>query len=120
MIYFASNSQLLKELSRYSVWDQNGVMMFRSQQLDYPPLSVAWRPQGDTFLVGLHNLVLLCDAAGWVAAHARHRAGGAQVCNYSLALLPQLVPISSNGVPSLTASLFNWHSLAPSSPFVVR
>ena len=69
--------------------------MFRSERLDNPPLSVVWRPQGDTFLVGLHNHVLLCDAAGWQAAHAQHTAGGGQVRCTSL--FEQLHPLGVIG-----------------------
>eukprot|EP00892_Ulva_mutabilis_P006133 jgi/Ulvmu1/3892/UM018_0113.1 len=62
---------------RYAVWDDNGILLFRSDSMGMPPIAVAWRPQGDSFMLGLHNQIILCDAAGWQAAQQSHTCGGA-------------------------------------------
>lgn len=62
---------------RYAIWDDNGILLFRSSSLGTVPTAVAWRPQGDSFLVGTHNQIVLCDAAGWQAAQQSHTSGGA-------------------------------------------
>jgi hypothetical protein len=59
------------------VWDDTGRCLFRSDAYTSPLTAAAWRPAGDTFAVGLHNCVLLCDGVGWAASAQAHSAGGA-------------------------------------------
>jgi hypothetical protein len=69
---------------RYHVWDENGRELFRSETFSVAPTSVAWRPAGDTFVVAMHNRILLCDAAGWVASSQSHNSGSALAVAWTL------------------------------------
>ena len=60
------------------MWDDGGRALYRSDPYAAPVTAIAWRPLGDTFAVGLHKQLLLCDAAGWVASAHAHSGGGVQ------------------------------------------
>lgn len=59
------------------MWDANGRELFRSELFSVALTSVAWRPVGDTFIVSMHNKILLCDASGRVASSQSHNSGSA-------------------------------------------
>ncbi|VDO20936.1 unnamed protein product [Haemonchus placei] len=50
---------------KFKLWDSFGRNLFTSIALDYPISSVAWSPDGQCFVAGSYNILLLCDKAGW-------------------------------------------------------
>ncbi|KAK6017103.1 WD domain, G-beta repeat protein [Ostertagia ostertagi] len=50
---------------KFKLWDSFGRNLFISISHDYPISSVAWSPDGQCFVVGTYNILLLCDKAGW-------------------------------------------------------
>jgi len=53
----------------YKVWDSFGRQIFSSRAMEHVITSVAWCPNGESFAVGLHNMLRLCDKTGWT--HSR-------------------------------------------------
>lgn len=49
----------------YRIWDVYGRQLYQSQACGHVITSLAWSPNGETFVVGAYDLLRLCDKAGW-------------------------------------------------------
>ncbi|KJH48737.1 WD domain, G-beta repeat protein [Dictyocaulus viviparus] len=50
---------------KFKLWDSFGRSIFISISHDFPISSVSWSADGEYFAVGSHNILRLCDKAGW-------------------------------------------------------
>lgn len=55
----------------YRVWDSFGRQLYCSKILEHVITCVGWSPNGESFAVGSHNSLRLCDKTGWT--HCRER-----------------------------------------------
>lgn len=55
----------------YRVWDAYGRQLYCSKVFEHVITCVAWSPNGESFAVGSHNSLRLCDKTGWT--HCRER-----------------------------------------------
>lgn len=96
------------EDGRYKVWDAFGRLSYCSQPYEYPITSVSWSPDGQMFAVGAFQMVVLCDAAGWV--HARESLpmvssfGGKSSGPSSSASSAAALGLSNSGLMNMSSS----------------
>ncbi|PAV78488.1 hypothetical protein WR25_09547 isoform B [Diploscapter pachys] len=50
---------------KFKVWDGYGRILFNSTPHDFPVTAVSWNTDGEMFAVGSHDIMRLCDKAGW-------------------------------------------------------
>ncbi|CAD6189090.1 unnamed protein product [Caenorhabditis auriculariae] len=82
---------------KFKVWDGFGQILFTSSTHDYPITALSWCPDGKNFAVGSHNILRLCDKAGW--SHSLEKLNGGSV--YSMSWSPdgtQLAAGTASGV----------------------
>ena len=65
----------------YKVWDAFGRQLFASRAMENVITSVAWSPNGESFAVGSHNMLRLCDKTGWT--HCRERIATGSILDIS-------------------------------------
>eukprot|EP00607_Mallomonas_marina_P004382 CAMPEP_0182436838 /NCGR_PEP_ID=MMETSP1167-20130531/83886_1 /TAXON_ID=2988 /ORGANISM="Mallomonas Sp, Strain CCMP3275" /LENGTH=784 /DNA_ID=CAMNT_0024629435 /DNA_START=43 /DNA_END=2397 /DNA_ORIENTATION=+ len=59
----------------YRVWDAFGRQLFASKVMEHVVTSIAWSPNGQCFAVGSHDMLRLCDKAGWTYCRERVSTG---------------------------------------------
>lgn len=50
----------------YCIWDIYGRIQYQSMSYEVPITAVNWSGDGRYFIVGLYNMILLCDKIGWI------------------------------------------------------
>ncbi|KAK2964593.1 putative intraflagellar transport protein 80 like protein [Blattamonas nauphoetae] len=63
----------------YRLWTKEGLNLYTSRVFPYPITSIAWAPDGETFVVGSFNTIVLCDKFGW-EKHLFHEDTGSIEC----------------------------------------
>ena len=59
----------------YRIWDAFGRQLYSSRAMEHVVTALGWSPNGETFAVGSHDLIRLCDKTGWTHCRERIQSG---------------------------------------------